>query len=184
MKLLKIRAFAWLVAIVIMLLSVTAGAFTSFNGMRRAAVADFEREMIPLVNEAMIHAHDMQSVAQNYLSSAYIAYIGVSRIVAEIQAETQARRSEPMRIYQQFVLLNRATWIIYDGLIGGNMEISDTSRTLLTNSHRDFLLIDAILAQAGYNNTAGDFNAALGRGLGFLVRPIMGELPRFDEFDD
>ena len=179
MKLLKMRAFAWFVAVVIMLLSVAAGAFTSFNGMRSTAVAAFEREMMPLVNGAMVHAHDMQSVAQNYLSSADIAYIGVSRIVAEIQAT-----NDPERIYQQFILLNRAAWAIYDRLIGGNMEISETSRTLVTNSHRDFLQMDTILTQAGYNNIAGDFNAALGRGLGFLVRPVMGELPRFDDFDN
>ena len=179
MKLLKIRAFAWLVAIVIMLLSVAAGAFTSFNGMRRTAVAAFEREMMPLVNEAMVHAHDMQSVAQNYLSSADIAYIGISRIVAEIQAT-----NDPMRIYQQFVLLNRAADDIHERLIVRNMAISDTSRSLVINSHRNFLQMDTILTQAGYNNTAGDFNAALGRGLGFLVRPVMGEMPRFDYFDD
>jgi len=175
MKLLKIRAFAWFLAVVIMTLSVVVGALTSYWSMRGDAVAAFEREMMPLVNEAMVHAHDMQSVAQNYLSSADLHTIGISRIVTEIQAT-----NDPAQIYQQFVLLNRGVWEIYDRLIGGNVVMSETNRTLLRNSHADFLQMDTILSQAGYNNTAGVFNDALGSGLGFLVRPVISEMPRFD----
>ncbi|MDR2183298.1 MAG: hypothetical protein LBE55_03910 [Clostridiales bacterium] len=175
MKLLKKRGFAWPLAVLIMILSVVAGAYTSFAGMRGTAMAAFEREMMPIVNQAMIYAHDMQSVAQNYLSSADITTIGISRIVAEIQAT-----DNPAEIYRQFTLLNRGAWEIHDRIIGQNMEISDTNRTLLTNSHADFLQMDLILSHAGYNNTAGAFNDNLARGLGFLVRPVIGEMPRFD----
>jgi len=175
MKMLKKRPVAWIVAALVMILSVVAGAFTSFNSMRNDAMAAFDREMIPLVNEAMIAAHDMQSVAQNYMSSADIAVVGIGRIVSEIQAT-----NDPAQIYQQFVLLNRAVWEVYDRLIGGNAVMSDTNRMLLRNSHADFLQMDTILSQAGYNNTAEDFNDRLSGGLGFLVRPVMNELPRFD----
>jgi len=172
---LKNKAFAWVIAIIIMMLSVIAGAYTSYMGMRNAAVEAFEREMMPLVNEAMIHAHDMQSIAQNYVSAADIATIGISRIVAEIQAV-----ADPQQVYQQFVLLNRAAWAIYDRLIGDDIAMSDTNRTLLINSHTNFLQMDLILSQAGYNNTAGNFNDTLRNGLGFLVEPFINEMPRFD----
>ena len=172
---LKNRVFAWILAVVVMILSVFAGAYTSYSGMRGKAVAAFEREIMPLVNEAMIHAHDMQSVAQNYLSPGDIAIIGVGRIVAEIKAA-----NDPGEIYHHYVLLNRAAWEIYDKLIGSDIVMSDTNRTLAINSHRDFLQMDTILGQAGYNNTAGDFNDVLGGGLGFLVKPFISEMPRFD----
>jgi len=172
---LKNRAFAWILTILIMILSVFIGAYASYAGMRNAAAAAFEREMLPLVNEAMIHAHDMQSIAQNYLSAADITAIGISRIVSEIQAT-----DDPVQIYEQFVLLNRAVWEIYDRLIGGNMTMSGTNRNLAIDSHADFMLMDTILSQMGYNNTAGNFNDALNGGLGFLTRPFISEMPRFD----
>ena len=175
MKLLKIRAFAWLVAAVIMILSVFAGAYTSFAGMRNDAMAAFEREMMPLINQAMIHAHDINSVAQNYLDSGEIFTISISRFVAEIQAT-----DDPGEIYEYFVLLNRAVWEIYDTLIGGNMEMADTNRTLVINFHLNFMQMDMLLEQARYNNIAGNFNNTLDRGLGFMIRPFIDKMPRFD----
>ena len=180
-KLLKNRAFAWFVALVIMILSVIAGAYTSYAAMRGTAVAAFEREMMPLVNQAMVHAHDIQSVALNYLSPAEITTFGIGRHVAEIQAT-----DDPMRIFEHYVLLNRAVWDIYKRLIhtGDFPAMSDTNRTFIINFHADFVQIDLLLYQAGYNNTAEDFNDALGSGLGFLAGPFIGEMPRFDLIEE
>jgi len=173
MKLLKIRAFAWLVAILIMILSVALGAYTSYAGMQSSAAAAFEREMMPIINNAMISAYEMQSAAQNYLSAAELATIGISRIVADIQAT-----DDTAQIYRLFVQLNQAVWTIYDMV--PTLEISDINRGFIINSHGDFMQFDLILSQAGYNNIAADFNARLQSGLGFIVRPIINELPRFD----
>ena len=180
-KLLKNRAFAWFLALVIMILSVAAGAYTSYASMRNTAVAAFEREMMPLVNQAMIHAHDMQSVSQNYLSAAEISVFGIGRHVAEIQAT-----NDPTRIFEHYVLINRAVWDMHELLIetGDFPAMSDTNRRFIINFHADFNQIDLILFQAGYNNIAEDFNNALGSGLGFLVRPFISEMPRFDVIEE
>jgi hypothetical protein len=175
MKLLKIRAFAWFVAAVIMILSVFAGALIDYIVMRNDTLAAFEREMMPLINQAMIHAHDMNSVAQSYLGTGEILEIGIGLFVAEIQAT-----DDPDEIYQHHSQLNRAVWAIYDRLIGDTMEMADTNRSLLIDFHRNFMQMDMLLEQARYNSIAENFNNRLEAGLGFMVRPFIGEMPRFD----
>ena len=170
---LKNRAFAWVMAVAVMALSVFAGVYTTYAGMRNAALSGFHGEVVPIVHEAMVPAFNMQRVAESYLSDAEVRAIGIGRIVSDIQAA-----DDPARIYDLFTELNRGVWAVYDRL--ADMEISDANRTLLINFHADFMAFDRILSRAGYNNTARDFNEALDSNLGFLVRPFIGDLPRFD----
>ena len=170
---LKNRTFAWAVTLFVMVLSVFFGAYTTYGGMRSTAAAAFRAEIIPLIHEAMVPAFNMQTVAQNYLSPGEIDALAIGRTIEGIQ-----NTDNPDRVYQYFVLLNRAVWEVHDRLIP--MDISDSSRNFIINFHADFMMLDLIISQAGYNNTAREFNDALGAGLGFLVRPIVGEMPRFD----
>ncbi|MCL2573140.1 MAG: hypothetical protein FWE34_01155 [Defluviitaleaceae bacterium] len=172
----KNKAFAWFLAIFVMMLSVPIGAYTSYAGMRSSTVAAFEREMMPLISQAMVHVHDMGSIAQNYLSGEIIIGKDISRIVSEIQ-----NTSDPMEIYEQFVLLHRAQWSLYDALIGENVEMANTNRNLFMDFHRNFLGLDLLLIQAGYNDAARDFNERLTSGLGFIASPFFNDMPRFDE---
>ena len=170
---LKNRVFAWAVTIMVIVLSVFVGAYTSYASMRSVVVAAFESEIIPLVHEAMVPAFNMHVVAQNYLSPSEIAAIGIGRYVENIR-----NTDNPNQIYRYFVQLNRGVWEIYDRLAA--MEISDRNRNFVISFHADFMMLDLIISQAGYNNTAGNFNDALGGNLGFIVRPFIDEMPRFD----
>jgi len=173
MKTLNNRSFAWILAIIVMVLSVFIGAYTSYAGMRSTTTGAFEAQIVPVVHEAIVPAFRMQQAVQGYLSDIEIRAIGIGRIVDDIQAT-----DDPTLIYQLFVELNRAVWAVYDGL--DDMDISDASRAIAINSHADFMSLDAIISRAGYNNIARDFNETLGSNLGFLVRPFIDEMPRFD----
>ncbi|MCL2377078.1 MAG: hypothetical protein FWC76_06760 [Defluviitaleaceae bacterium] len=170
---LKKRPFAWILAVAVMILSVFIGAYTSYAGMRNTAAGAFDAQIMPVVHEAMVPAFRMQQAVSNYLSDAELRAIGIGPIVDEIQAT-----DDPARIYQLFVELNRAVWAIYDRL--DDISPSDANRAIAINSHADFMSLDTIISQAGYNNIARDFNEALGSNLGFLVGPFIDEMPRFD----
>jgi len=171
---LKNRAFAWILTMVVMVLAVFVGVYTTYSSMRNTAVRAFESEVIPTIHQTMMPAFDMHVVAQHYLSPSELAAIGIERIVEDIQST-----SNPNRIYQYFVLLNRGVYAIYDRL--AEMDVSDRNQDFINRFLGDFEMLDLIISQAGYNNTAEEFNNALGRNLGFIVRLFIGEMPRFDQ---
>ncbi|MCL2397465.1 MAG: hypothetical protein FWC93_05300 [Defluviitaleaceae bacterium] len=170
---LKNRSVAWAVAAVVMVAAVFFGAWGSYGGMRGAAQDAFDNEIMPRVRDASSQAFYMQRVAENYLSDSEISVIGIERIVLDIQDANDVGV-----IYGLFVELNRAVWAVYDRL--EDVEMDEHNRGRAINFHANFLEQDDIMARAGYNNIAGEFNAALGGNLGFLVRMLVDEMPRFD----
>ena len=170
---LKNRKIASIITAALMVMSVFLGAWTSYNSMRSDAQVAFDTEIIPLIHEAMVPAFNMQTVAQNYLSQSDMNNIPIGRIVGDIQNTDNAAD-----IYNLFVQLNRGVWAIYDRL--ENVDMSDVNRNFITGFHTDFMELDWIISRSVYNNIAEEFNTSLGSNLGFLVRPFMGEMPRFD----
>lgn len=170
------RKKAWVVTAVIMVLAVFLGAWGSFGAKRRDVVEAFEAEILPHIERALIPAFNVQTVAANYLSQPQIFAFDIGRIVRDIQ-----EAEDPLDVYKYYVKLNQAIWDVAELL--ESMGMSETNRGLINNFHRNFNEIDLILSQSGYNNAAGEFNAARGGNLGFLVRFVVDEMPRFDVFE-
>lgn len=170
---LKNSSIAWVVSIALVVVGLFAGAFTSFNNMRNAAQNTFDQEIMPTVSLAMEFAFNVQTIAGRYLTQTEIESIGVTAIAQNIQSV-----NEPGEIFTYYVDLNRAVWAIYDRLALMDMEAS--TQTLHQRYHSNFLEQDLRLSQSTYNQEAEGFNETINSGLGFLVRPIIRDLPRFD----
>ncbi|MCL2235079.1 MAG: hypothetical protein FWB98_01395 [Defluviitaleaceae bacterium] len=167
------RGFAWVVAVIIGVAGFFVGTFLSFNTMRSEGAEAFQREAMPPINRAMESAFNIQTIAGRYLDLREIESIGISQIVQNIQnAENEAD------IADYYVSLNRAVWAIYDIL--ATIEMTQDNRSLHGRYHANFLEQDFVLSVSAYNNTAVEFNETLNGGLGFLMRPFLGLLPRFD----
>jgi len=174
---LKNKQVAWSVTVVVMILSVFIGATGHYRRLQADAQAAFDEQIMPALNEAMVPAFNMQTVAANYLSAADIDRIGVATIVDNLR-DSNGHGSNPRDIFDLYIDLNRAVWAIYDRLAA--VDMSEQNRTFITNFHAAFNGWDVVLTVAGYNNIAADFNAALQTNLGFIARPFVGVMPRFD----
>ena len=173
------RKLAAVVTAIVMALGLFLGSWGSFAAMRRDVAEVFDAEIMPHMERSIVAAFNVHTVAANYLSAPEIARFDIAGIVANIQNE-----DEPARVYEHYLALYNAVWDVYEML--QNRNISDTNRNFINNYHRNFLEVDLILRQAGYNRDAGNFNEALtgGGNLGFLARLVVDEMPRFDSDSD
>jgi len=169
------RKAACFVTAIAMVAALFLGAWGSFAADRRGAVAVFDADILPHMDRAIVAAFNVHTVAANYLSAAETARFGIADIVANIQ-----NADDPADVHAQYILLYNAVWDVYEMLAA--RDVSDANRDFINIYHRNFNEVDLILRQAGYNNDAGDFNTALtgGGNLGFLVRFVVDEMPRFD----
>jgi len=167
------RKTAWIITILLIILSIFAGAFTSYTSLRRESMAAFQDEILPTVRQALVPAHDLHTLASRHLDGNTINSIGIPQIVNSIQ-----NTENPIETYTQFVYLNRAVWEIYDML--EHMAIEAGDRNLITALHANFMGLDLILSLSPYNALAHNFNDTLGNNLGFLIRVFIDEMPIFD----
>jgi len=172
-EILKNRKVAWGITACVVALSVFLGAWSSYSGARGDIADVFEDEIAPLVSQALVPAFNVQTLAANYLNATEIAGFGISSIVDDIQAA-----NNPLDIHRHYNRLYTAVRGVYDHL--ATLETSETNQNFINNYLRNFLEIDLIMHQAGYNNLAREFNTALGQNLGPLVRIVVSEMPVFE----
>ncbi|MCL2621018.1 MAG: hypothetical protein FWD97_08825, partial [Defluviitaleaceae bacterium] len=167
---LKNPSIAWVISIILMVAGLFAGTFISFNNMRSDAQATFDQEIMPTIGLAMEFAWNVQIIAGRYLTIE-------SDVITEVTQNIQST-NDPSEIFTYYVELNRGVWAIYDRLATVDMVMAN--RNLHGRYHDDFMEQDLRLSQSAFNRTSAEFNETLSSGLGFLVRPVISYLPRFD----
>jgi len=169
------RKIAAVITVFVMAAGLFFGTWGSFAAMRRDVAAIFGTEIMPHMERAIVAAFNVHTVAANYLTAQEIARFDIAGIVTNIQND-----DDPVQIYEHYFALYNAVWDVHEMLI--NRNVSDANRNFINNYHRNFIEVDLILRQAGYNRIAGDFNETLvgGGNLGVLARFVVDEMPRFD----
>ncbi|MCL2354241.1 MAG: hypothetical protein FWC69_06415 [Defluviitaleaceae bacterium] len=164
---------AWAITSVVAVFSLFLGALTTYNRMRRDIEESFMEATLPIINQASLFAFNIQTISAPYLTADEIERIDIPNIVQNIQNADSVDE-----IFRYYVYLNRAVWYIYD--IYPQKGFSDESIGFLYVYHLNFAEQDRRLTLSPYNAEALRFNEALHRGLGFLARPFVSYLPRFD----
>ncbi|MCL2855408.1 MAG: hypothetical protein FWE21_07305 [Defluviitaleaceae bacterium] len=170
---LKNPTTAWIITAVVIIAGLFIGTFLSFNSQRNMAGDVFEAQVQPVIHRAMEFAFNIQTIAGRYLPMSDMERIAISSIVEDIREADDERD-----IFDHYVQLNRAVWAIYDRLSG--IEMSPENRGLHARYHSNFMEQDLRLSQSPFNRYAEEFNETLDSGLGFIVRPVINHLPRFD----
>ena len=175
---LRKKSAAWIITAVFMVLSLFLGAWGSYGAKRRDAADVFNEIAMPHILQATVPAFNIQTVATRYLSPADMTILNIGGIVDRI---LHAR--DPADIFEYYLQLYFA---LEDAvLLLHNTDMSESNQNFINTYHRNFLDADRILRQSGYNRTAEEFNNALGSNLGFIVRIVVREMPRFDvDIDD
>jgi len=164
---------AWVITLVMAVFGLFLGVLTTYSRMRRDIEENFVETALPIISQASVFAFNIQTISAPYLTSSEIESIDISNIVQNIQ-----NADDVDEIFRYYIYLNRAVWYIYD--IYPQRNFSDDSMGFLYVYHLNFVEQDRRLALSPYNAEALRFNEALHRGLGFLARPFISYLPRFD----
>jgi len=168
---LKNRGTAWLISIVIMIVSVPLGATLSFRSMRADVVEVFRAEAEPLLWEQLQMVHNIMMI---YEMNANTPETWPRERVERLQ--TGIERADPH-------ILNTGS---DDGAVVAASRIREhannlgigTNESLRINSFMtDIEELQLILRQSDYNRLAREFNEATWRGLGHIA--IVRRLPEF-----
>jgi len=166
----KNRKTAWCITAVIMAIGLVFGTVMTFNNKRQDGLAAFEEQIMPQIERAVVAAFNVRTVTSAYQSRPFD--------ITAIQAA-----EHPVDVFRYYEQLYHDVWDVFEGM--ENVNMSDTNRNFLNIYHRNFVEIDLILSQAGYNRIAEEFNNARdsNSNLSIIARPFVGVLPRFDVFE-
>jgi len=154
-------------------LGIFLGAVTSYSSMRNRVEFMFARDIVPMIEETVVFAFNVQTVGAANLSPFEIDQIGIMNIVRDIKGANRANE-----IHKHYGYLFMAVHEVNDRLAA--MTIPEANRELLETHFMNFSVQSAMLFLSDYNRFAARFNDGLNENFGPLVSWVVKDMPRFD----